>query len=443
LVAEGKIPYLDFTDHKGVLVFYLNGLAYLMGGKFGICFLSFLCFFISFFLISITVKEMLGSEKEAYVASFILFFLMSFTEGGNQVGFICLPFVFLPFYFYFKALKKQQPNYFLIGSFLAGLEVGISFNSRPSDGVVVLGLFVYYFIWWLRNKRGWGLLYNFLLAILGFAIPMVIFYSIAYAQGYISEMIQMVFKENSNYIFHHMSVTSICSFICVFLWVIFSLFFSIKILKEKDKELGIFFICVSLLSGIPNLVYAKYPQYWITSFPYMTCLLILIIHYYPLLTKKKKNVLSSKNISALSFSLSILIGLGFVTAFYTSKDSFSSYYNYSITQEIAESGITTEEFETEDKVFALDISASFNLRYNNTSSLKQISYQSWHSFDDSTVESEVNTYLQEKKPVYIIQGKNGLENYSSLSYFDYINNHYEKLPDNYPSNELSIWKLKA
>jgi len=31
LVAEGKIPYLDFTDHKGVLVFYVNALAYLMG----------------------------------------------------------------------------------------------------------------------------------------------------------------------------------------------------------------------------------------------------------------------------------------------------------------------------------------------------------------------------------------------------------------------------
>jgi len=386
---------------------------------------------------------MFGSKKEGYVASLILFFMLAFTEGGNQNGFVTLPFILLPFFFYFKAFRKQQPNEFLIGSFLAGLEVGIAFNVRPSDGVVVLGLFIYYFIWWLRNNKGWGLLFNFLLAVLGFMIPMVILYSIAYSQGFLFEMIEAVFKQNSNYIFHHMSVSSICCFICVFLWIIFSMFFAILIYKKKDKEFGIFFICVTLLTAIPNLIYAKYPQYWITSFPYMVCFLTLVIHYYPLLTKKNKGIITSKTVSVFCFASALLIGFGFLTTFYTSKGSFSSYNNYTITQEIADSGITTDEMEKEDEVFALDISASFNLRYNNTSTLKQISYQSWHAFDDPTIETEVSDYLKDKKPTYIIQGKNGLEDYSAFSYFTYINEHYDKLPDNYPDNELTIWKLKA
>ncbi len=86
LFFEGKLPYIDGWDHKGISMYLINALGYLIGFKhlMGIRLLEFLLILGSFFSIFKTLSQKY-TQKIAFVAvSFGLLSLRYFFDGGNM-----------------------------------------------------------------------------------------------------------------------------------------------------------------------------------------------------------------------------------------------------------------------------------------------------------------------------------------------------------------------
>ena len=454
-ILAGDLPYIDFFDHKGVLVFYFNALGMLLGGKIGVFILNFIITFITCFNITIAAKELFDNPLDITLVSLLFFVCLAATEGGNQNGFMSLPFVPLPLAFYLRAIRlqnKDQENnrkkirlYYLLGSLLAGLEIGIAFNVRPSDGVVCAALFVAYFVMWIKHRYKWDLIFNALAAILGFAIPVAIIWSAAYVSGYLDAMIDANFVQSSKYAFGFTSSLTIFSQVLIVLWTSFALFFMIRLLvkgKKEHKDLALLFITLTSVNAIPNFIYAKYVQYFFTAFPYMVLLLATIIRLYPLKKKEhKKPFMLDKIVIYFSAIFPLIGGVGTTSFYYSGAVNQYSYkYSQGIKNEIIDT-IPKEAFNKDNNVYFLNVNAAALLWFNDNTDCAYQSYQSWHSAFDNNVEGAVYDYLVTYKPEFIVRGKNGEGLEKPYSFIKFIEGNYKDITPTNIDNEITIYQI--
>jgi hypothetical protein len=406
-ILEGKKPYLDFFDHKGILVFYFNALGWAMGRRTGVFFLYLVWTFLAAFFSLIAAYELFLDPNDILLSSSLLLVLFSITEGGNQNGEIVLPFIALPLIFFFKALRENEKKNYRIGTFLCGIGAGIAFNVRPTDALIPFSLCIFYFITWIRHRKEYKaeLAINILLALLGFAMPMGICILVAYKGGYLSEMFHDAFGLSVSYGSKHLTSYAVFSMVVVILYVLAALYESIHLYRKKEegRELAILMMVVVLIPGIVNIVDAKYPQYWISAYPFLTALVVVQFHFFPLIHKKKAVPIANAVLSPLS----ILIGLGFLVSYYTNLiPTFSREKDEISKQEIAEC-IPNAFSPSTDEVYYIDCNTALILWSGKDSTCRYQTYQSWHAEFDPEVDKTVKDYLASKAPSYVVVGPVG------------------------------------
>lgn len=96
MVADGKVPYLDFFDMKGPLIFFIEGLGqWLIDGKMGI-FLVQNLFFLATTGLSYAIARQFVKEGPAFLVVVLNLFVLSTTSsGGNFTEEFSLPPVLL------------------------------------------------------------------------------------------------------------------------------------------------------------------------------------------------------------------------------------------------------------------------------------------------------------------------------------------------------------
>ncbi len=111
-LMNGVIPYKDIFEQKGILLYLIYGLGYLISNKsfYGVFIIEVAFFTIFLYFVSKIVRLFLNS-KFVYIILPILSFLITtsvaFTHGGSAEEF-CLPMFAFSLYYYLKHFKEKE-----------------------------------------------------------------------------------------------------------------------------------------------------------------------------------------------------------------------------------------------------------------------------------------------------------------------------------------------
>ncbi len=151
-MLHGKIPYTDLFDHKGLLLYWINALGYLIHSEYGIFTLQILAFAATLYV----WHRMLGKECQEWRKWLILFAsllgLGAYYEDGNLAEEWSLLFISLPIMLWLEATKNKG-EFSRFSSITIGLCCGALFLLRLNNMIPVLTILIYCLFEALWNKK--------------------------------------------------------------------------------------------------------------------------------------------------------------------------------------------------------------------------------------------------------------------------------------------------
>ena len=151
-MVEGKTPYLEIFDHKGLYIFY-ETILYAFMGKLGIFLTMTLFITVSLVFLALTLKELELGHRTTFVGlmlfTAIYVFFGQFPGDADLIVMVGM----IMFYFYFKGYKNNNDLYYLIACLLAGVSAGIALNIRPSDAMLGFAFMVFYVVKRIKEKK--------------------------------------------------------------------------------------------------------------------------------------------------------------------------------------------------------------------------------------------------------------------------------------------------
>lgn len=109
-MLDGVMPYRDVFDHKGPLIYLINGLGWLLHGESGIWLIeivSFAACSILWFELAYLVNHSAPASLFASILGMSAFVL--WIEGGNLTEEYCLPFLTVVLYIYAAVIRSRKP----------------------------------------------------------------------------------------------------------------------------------------------------------------------------------------------------------------------------------------------------------------------------------------------------------------------------------------------
>ncbi len=133
-LMHGVVPYLDIFEQKGILLYLIYGLGYLLSNTtfHGIFILEVLAWTFSLYYAFKTITLFI-SKKNAYLILPIFLLLLTtskaFVYGGSAEEF-CMPFLLLTLYYFLKHFKKEELTYkeITIAGLCAGCVLSIKYT---------------------------------------------------------------------------------------------------------------------------------------------------------------------------------------------------------------------------------------------------------------------------------------------------------------------------
>ncbi len=204
--ADGHIPYVDFVDNKGPLLYLINRLGLWLGpGKTGIFVLEFIAFVLTFELLWRTGREFGTSTKLNSLGALLAVFLYAyFLVEGNTTEEWSMPIIALVLYMTAKILRMGIPRRFDSGhivlfSFLSGVCLGLVTMIRPGNGTIIAGAAIG-ITFEIGRQRCWKQLLRctsfFLIGLAASVLPFVAWF--AY-NGALDAMVYAMIEMNLNY----------------------------------------------------------------------------------------------------------------------------------------------------------------------------------------------------------------------------------------------------
>lgn len=426
-ILEGKKPYIDFYDHKGPLVFYLNALGMAMGGRYGMGLLLAIAHFVTSFFLLLLIYKKTKKISRVFFASALLLLLYGTNGSGNQNGDIAAPLCSLSLYFFFSAFgRKADSPYWYLSLACAGCEVSVSLFARPSDAIFGSAVCLAYFVCWCCNRKTWGirLLWGILSALAGFVFLSAVFAGIFFSLGVLEPYFRAVFGDSNGYLFRLSPKDAVYSRLIVCAYLILSLLsflFIRKRLSEEEKLPVLVQFVLAMTNGALQLLIAKYPQYWISMFP---LIVYQVVHdvgfFWGDKNERPSHAVSYGTIAALTVALGLAV---YYPAFYHASNLiyYSASSNGKIRDEIEEV-IPKEDLKEKDRVYYLNTSAAALWNYDSQNSCPYQTMQSWHSRFKPEVEESVTSYLSSVRPEYVVKENDKDE--GDYTFLTYLYAHY-------------------
>jgi hypothetical protein len=413
LWLQGRTPYRDFYDHKGLYHLAVDALGLLIGrgSRYGIFFLEVLASSCNLFFLARAVRLLKGDEARFRSAAYLGYAaLFSILGQGNSEGEWILPISTLFVYFYLRAIVRKNAQDFVIGSFFMGLEVGLAFNSRPLDALWG-GMGALYFVirHYREHEKSPFLLLNMLSAIIGCLIPFAIFYPIAYHGGYLDEMFDAMFLASNHYWKRHfteVNVLYILNRAAALAGLVYALFLHHYAKKNPESEsaIGTFFFTMEVGVSCLYLLVLGFFHYFQSGF---TFFILAFLYAWDLLPFKagKRPIYTKIAVGLLSTCVSVYACL-YVIGYYTIGLGDFSYRGSAEVAEVIKRDIPDNEWK-EGKVFAIDCDPAVYLDAETVVQERFCSYTYAWSKDNPKVTPEIRAYLTSSNhPDYLLVGTN-------------------------------------
>ena len=335
-MAKGYTPYIDIYDHKGLYIFYYTAIGALMG-RFGV-------FLIQVILLTITnvflYKAMeMHVNKLLLILSPIILFSGLYAINAQQPydSDLEMPFNAIMMYFYLKGIKEDNDKDFLIGNIFLGISAGIAINLRMIDAILPLAFVIYFGVRYIMKKDIKNILIN-ASVVLGAMIVMTVIPLIhASAGGFLEDMIKAVYINNFKYI--ELAKPELLTnkiIIWVYVLLLGGVFALLLVRKRKEfsKDQIMFIAITFLLTGIFEMVIARYSHYIVLLQPYYALMLIYLL--LPYLNNEKHPVMFER-ITFITSSVIMLatfaINPVMYIKFYDTDEIDISYVNDTIDEE--------------------------------------------------------------------------------------------------------------
>ena len=156
LITQGGTPYVDYFDHKGPILYFINALGIVIcRGKLGLFILQALATFVVFYYLYKIARLFTGSLL-SYIVFFLVIALYSITiTGGNRCEDWELLVIVPAFYYIIKSIQSSTFEVDITkNAFILGAGFSFCFFIRPNDAVSQIGsLFCGYLFFLLLNRR--------------------------------------------------------------------------------------------------------------------------------------------------------------------------------------------------------------------------------------------------------------------------------------------------
>lgn len=277
-ILQRKIPYVDFFDHKGPILYFINALGqWIIHGRSGIFILQMVSFTMVLFFLHKTARVFVGGLLSVICVIVSLGLLCIFYEGGNLAEEWNLPYFVIPLYFAISYFSKDydKPHPKLYGLFY-GICFGMAFYIRPNDAVAQIGGIMAGVVLWLLYRKSYNELWkNILFFIIGFIIvsaPILAWFGYNNALG---AMFYGLFQFNTKYA--EGIIGLLFSVIKMNKMVLLVFFISLIIVAHKTTFKKILFVLIPISVLVLLLMGSRpYNHYYIVILPYLMLLFVLI-----------------------------------------------------------------------------------------------------------------------------------------------------------------------
>ena len=107
-MAEGQIPYLDMFDHKGLLIYFINYIGYIISPHRGVWFIEFIFMFITVLFAYKIARKFTSKPISMLIVLIALAPIYSYFEGGNFTEEYALPFQMIALYIFIDFFKNSH-----------------------------------------------------------------------------------------------------------------------------------------------------------------------------------------------------------------------------------------------------------------------------------------------------------------------------------------------
>ena len=308
-MQSGAIPYKDLFDHKGILLYFIEYLGYLIGfgNKIGVWLIELINLFFTTVIFYFIARLFTKSKIICYLADFIIISVcaLSFFEGGNLVEEYALPWISLSLYLvikFFITNEYKNWNILIIGAGFAIVSF-LRINMVGLWGALILAVAICF----IKNKRFFELVKCALLFLAGCAIVCLPILIYLLSTDSLHEMVKYYFTFNFAYtgsysrrgiitfFFQCISLAGISSF-----FVFYSIYAYYKNKVVWLNLLGLSFAYLS--SAISGRAYAHYAIIFLPFFVIPAVLTIL-----PFMEKTKQISLTIKRKGVLISIIAICL----------------------------------------------------------------------------------------------------------------------------------------
>ena len=183
--AEGFVPYVDFWDSKGPMIFFVNALGFaLVHSKYGIFIIQLLSLSIAVYYIFRLYRTTFNQLWSLCLTTLSIFSIGMIYDGGNTAEEYLLPFLTYSFYSLYRyGLKYEQTGdsfHPVRWAFVYGIVTSFSLMTRLTNAVGICVAVAFISVVLLSRRKWKNLLLNGIAFILGFLLlllPFVIYFS--------------------------------------------------------------------------------------------------------------------------------------------------------------------------------------------------------------------------------------------------------------------------
>lgn len=410
-MTKGLMPYRDFFEIKGPVMFFIQYLGQVISfGRGGI----FLLQIINLTIINVSlvgIAKILKPElKHWHIISIIvisLIFLFTVFDEGNLTEEYSLTFNMICIYLFLKKLKVSQDEQFLL-SFMLGLSFGAVALIRITNAIIICVIELMLLFDYLSKKQYQQLFKNVLYCSLGLltvVIPICIYFSY---NGLLKEMIECAFLFATKYATEEIGIKIRWLFILPLL-----LFYCNKSMIQNKKNFA--FYTLMLLGNCFILTLGNnYLHYYIMLYPLYGIMLIAVFNL-------KKNY--------LVLGLGVIIAVNIMSAYLPLTYFYDRLFNPDNSM-IANHNNSLEIGNLIDKklpVFSYNANSNFYYDNNIYPSHKYSFWQNHFIELEPEIKNELLNYINSKKAIYFVIGE---EDKPNTEIMNAIHNNYQLVLEN-------------
>ena len=322
---NGMVPYADFADSKGPLLWLIYGIGYLIShhSYIGMFWISVLFYTITLFAAYKLCRLFVDRDVAAMSTAALPFFLfLFFIHAEVRAEDFCYPFVMVPLYCVCRILRYRDSDartYFKLSA-LMGVCSMCCVLIKYNIGCMIMGLMSVALYMAIRHKAGWQSFAGMAIGFVAPAIPFIICFLI---YGNMGAFIQEYFLNTFETIENKSTTNNIRTNLIVSVGILMLLLSCGIVCFSRKHKLGYWLIPCFLLFII-GLGKASNGYYYTITLPFFIFLCVTIVEVVlNRLNHLRKGLAVECVIIAI---LSIGFNLSFVHRFTFDKDARTNYY---------------------------------------------------------------------------------------------------------------------